>query len=89
MGVSFNYFAYVFRRWFRLSLSLLGILMAIYLFPLAGDGPYWHNVENQFVDSCRYGPHIRSLFGFYGNWNAYLNDYKVGHYFPIVSEFCF
>lgn len=59
--------------------------MAIWLFPLAGDGPYWHMVEHQFVEGCRDSAMLRSLFGFYGNWNTYLNDYKVGAYFPIVS----
>lgn len=74
------------RRWFRLSISVLGILMAMYLFPLAGDGPYWHNVDNQLVDACREPAIIRSLFGYYSNWNVLLRDYQVGAYFPIVSQ---
>jgi hypothetical protein len=37
----FNYFQFLFHRWIKFSVPLLGSILFFYLFPLFGDGPVW------------------------------------------------
>lgn len=81
---NFSYVAYVFKRWFRLSAALFGILTFIYLYPLAGDGPVWFANDQWFVEPCRKPESLLSTFLYYSNWNNLIHDYRVRDAIPIV-----
>ena len=85
MNGNFSYFIYVWKRWYRLSIALFGILMFIYLYPLTGNGPFWFANDQFFVAPCKKPFALWATFLYYSNWNNVILDYEIVHSIPIVS----
>ena len=86
-GGEFSYGTYICQRWFRMSVAMFGTLLALYLYPLIGDGPMWRYNEDSVLRPCRSVSSLISSFLYYSNWNYPLDSYNYATkpYLPIVS----
>lgn len=83
---TFSFFIYLWKRWFRLSVAMLGTFFVIFLFPLVGDGPLWFINKQWFLPACKNTASIVSSFLYYSNWNLPMKNYNFTSSFPIVSD---
>jgi peptidoglycan/LPS O-acetylase OafA/YrhL len=82
----FNYINYLLQRWLRISVSLFGSILMIYLMPLTGSGPIWHDGNVWLQPACRDMSSLLSSFLYNSNWNAARHNYPLTTSFEIVSK---
>lgn len=81
----FSYTTYLIKRWFRLSVALVGTILLLYLLPLLGNGPMWFYNDQAVVAPCRSRRTLASSLLYYSNWNDALDGYFTRSSLPIVS----
>src|SRR5699024_10109395 len=82
----FGYFAYIWKRWYRLSVAMFGALLLLFLLPLTGDGPFWYITKNWMWPACTSSSSLFSSFLYYSNWNPSFNNYTIEDKFSVVSK---
>jgi hypothetical protein len=66
---SFNYFQFLFHRWIKFSIPLLGSILFFYLFPLFGDGPVWDIGVKFVTPPCQNTTNLLQKFLYIDNFD--------------------
>ena len=77
----FNYLYFLIKPWLRVSVLMIGTIMAIYLAPLNGRGPLWYINDQMLAGPCKNPSITASSFLMYSNWLGPLSNYSAG--FPV------
>ncbi len=66
----FNYLRFLFYRWIKFSVPLLGSILFFYLFPLFGDGPVWNFGLKWVTPGCENATVLLRKFLFIDNFDG-------------------
>jgi peptidoglycan/LPS O-acetylase OafA/YrhL len=75
----FNYLHFIFHRWIKFSVPLLGSILFFYLFPLFGDGPVWEIGLKRVTLGCQNPKVLLKKFLYIDNFNDF-HTYKVSKF---------
>lgn len=81
---SFGFLFYLIKRWFILTVPIIGSILFLYLLPSTGYGPLWYRINEVLMPPCKKtGSIISSLFHF-SNWNFILTNYTNDDAYVVV-----
>jgi hypothetical protein len=82
---SFNYFQFLFHRWIKFSVPLLGSILFFYLFPLFGDGPVWDFGVKRITPGCQNPIVLLKNFLYINNFNRFDEHILMVSKFQILN----
>ena len=69
-----NFPMFIFQRWIRFSVMILGSIPFLYLLPLTGDGPIWKIWANKVIIGCYDSTNIIKSLLFISNFEEFEKD---------------
>ncbi len=82
---NFNYGSFLWQRWIRVTIPIVGSILVTYMVPRLGDGPVWNLMWTSFQPACRHALYVLGSIFCYNNFIFSIEDYTI-YTCPLVCK---